>query len=228
MKLIDSHIHLNCIDHPPELYKRIPSIIPGVRGKDLRTTLNTFPNSHISCGIHPMFIEESIPLDELSDQIKKVQPIAIGECGLDRRNSNLEQQLEYFEAQIQLSLDHQLPLIIHLVGHLDLFLKFLKEYHFKAYIHFFGLKQMPELLLTEEIYFGFCSRLPVDSKAFKLFRDIPVEKILIETDGDDEYPPEEQDLEKTYHLLANLKNIPVEELSEQISLNNQTFFKHTL
>lgn len=228
MGWIDSHIHLNCLPEIPELYKHIPSVVPGVRGKDLRSIQKQLPLTRICSGIHPLFIHESIPLNELRNLIERVKPVAIGECGLDRREKDINLQLEYFEHQILLAQELHLPLVIHLVGHLDLFLSLLKKYRFKAYIHFFGLKSVPTILLEEDIYFGFCSRLTPASKAYSLFKDLPIDKILIETDGDDEFPPEENELADTYQRLADLRSMSVEQLADQIQRNHQAFYQISL
>jgi len=74
---------------------------------------------YAAVGIHPSDIQtgwnkDLKKIEGLMQKHKKI--VAIGECGIDlyHHKHNLQQQKNLFKAQIELSLTHQLPLIIHM------------------------------------------------------------------------------------------------------------------
>ena len=72
-----------------------------------------------SVGIHPWELTEHNAgqlLDYLKQQLRKKQFVAVGEAGLDKLAvASMELQLTVFKAQVRLSEEYGLPLIIHCV-----------------------------------------------------------------------------------------------------------------
>ncbi len=66
-----------------------------------------------TAGVHPHEAKDG--LDGLSDLLGEPEVVAVGECGLDYHydHSPRDVQREVFAAQIRLSHDHRLPLVIH-------------------------------------------------------------------------------------------------------------------
>lgn len=59
-------------------------------------------------------------LDYLKQQLRKKQFVAVGEAGLDKLAvASMELQLTVFKAQVRLSEEYGLPLIIHCVKAMD-------------------------------------------------------------------------------------------------------------
>ncbi|VDI00835.1 Hypothetical predicted protein [Mytilus galloprovincialis] len=89
-----------------------------------RTELRKTPSVHFSFGIHPRTVNSSSPsnlhrhLTDLEYLVKSSRTVAIGECGLDTsdRNVNLSKQIEYLEKQLQLAVTNSLPVVIHCRG----------------------------------------------------------------------------------------------------------------
>ena len=72
-------------------------------------------NILFSCGIHPADTA-SFSLRELRETLARIPCSAIGECGLDAQLPiPAEQQEETFRAQILLSEELRLPMVIHCV-----------------------------------------------------------------------------------------------------------------
>ena len=72
---------------------------------------------HPAWGLHPMFLAEHRPghLDALRDWLERERPVAVGECGLDFFVEGLDPaaQRMYFERQLELAREFDLPVIVH-------------------------------------------------------------------------------------------------------------------
>lgn len=70
-----------------------------------------------SAGIHPSFDECDLSLQDIADLCEKRDIWAIGEIGLDRNNPAKTEMFRIFEEQLELAKLHQLPAVLHIVGH---------------------------------------------------------------------------------------------------------------
>ena len=72
-------------------------------------------NFYSSAGIHPSEVEDDYDINDLKDFILTHKVYAIGECGLDYhwKPYDKQKQKKVFEDQIKLSIELDLPLIIH-------------------------------------------------------------------------------------------------------------------
>ena len=106
MKLVDAHTH------------RLP------RDPGQTALVNLLPDSpsadsdedvFFSCGIHPRDLGR-FTSDELVETLCRIPCAAVGECGLDSSLTvSLEEQEKSFRAQIVLSEELNLPLVVHCV-----------------------------------------------------------------------------------------------------------------
>lgn len=201
MRLIDSHIHLNAEQYCDMLPALLQSardhsidawIIPGTTLEGISSQL-AVTTRYSSCfnafGIHPWFLEglqehwESI----LVENIEQHHPIAIGECGLDFSREGQDLQLKVFEAQVVLAEKYQLPLIIHSYKAVDSVLKILRKYpKSRGVFHGFnGSLQQLSQVLERGFYVGFGGAITYDraNRMRQLLKAMPLERLLIETDG---------------------------------------------
>lgn len=121
--IIDSHLHINSkvIANVKEEIKKINSNkdIESVIniGLDMESSRECVAISNIenkfytSIGIHPLYIENN-SFDDLYNLINK-KVVAIGEIGLDSKDTNYYKQKEYFVRQIFIANELKLPVIIH-------------------------------------------------------------------------------------------------------------------
>jgi TatD DNase family protein len=149
-------------------------------------------NMWSSVGLHPHDAKNGInaigSLKTLfNDEVYKI--VAIGECGLDYfyTNSPREQQIAVLEAQLQLALDHTLPLIFHVRDAFDDFWPILKNFSaIKGVLHSFtDTMSNLERGLSEGLYIGVngISTFTKDVSQQAVFDAIPLEKMLLETDA---------------------------------------------
>lgn len=103
---------------------------------------------YYSVGIHPWELTEHNAgqlLDYLKQQLRKKQFVAAGEAGLDKlAAASMELQLTVFKAQVRLSEEYGLPLIIHCVKAMDELLAVKKEFRPQQAWIWHGFRGKPE------------------------------------------------------------------------------------
>lgn len=170
--------------------------------------------------------------------------VALGECGLDfnRNYSTPEEQLNCFEAQLQLATELKKPLFLHQRDAHDAFIELIKRYRSQLgniVVHCFTGTEVEMLECIElDCHIGITGWL-CDKKRGEelrqLVRHIPADKLLIETDAPYLTPqnirpkPKSSRNEPAYlpwvlHKLAEVTEQPLEELAEQTLTNSQNFF----
>jgi TatD DNase family protein len=204
--MIDSHCHL---DHEP-LHENLNDVIK--RSKEVGitkllticTTIESFdrikniikkdPMIYGTFGIHPHETAESILIDKsyIIEQINQNERIiGIGETGLDffYNHSNKERQINSFKAHVEASIELNMPIIIHSRNAEDETYKILKSYKskkLKILMHCFtGSLNFANQLLELDAYFS-ASGIITFKNSLDLqdtFKNIPLEKLLIETDS---------------------------------------------
>ena len=150
-------------------------------------------NMFYTIGVHPHHANEINDdyLKKLKDVITTNNPHAIGETGLDffRNLSTYEQQIYVFEEQIKIAIDTNKPLFLHQRDSHDDFIKILRKYSSdisKAVVHCFtGTKRQLDDYLELDCYIGITGWICDEKRNIELrktIKNIPLEKLMIETD----------------------------------------------
>lgn len=146
-----------------------------------------------TAGIHPHNAKDcnENTINELRKLASNKEVVAIGECGLDfdRDFSPRDIQEYWFEEQIKLACELNLPLFLHDRESHSRFLEILSKYKGKfknAVVHCFT-GSAPELkkYLDMGLYIGFTGAI-CDNRwthLKELVKKIPIDKLMIETDG---------------------------------------------
>jgi TatD DNase family protein len=176
-------------------------------------------------GIHPWFLNEWNSHELiLSVQRFAVLPqvIALGEAGFDKlRGPSIELQRRIFEEQIILSENIRKPVIIHCVRAWDELLSVQKKLRPKMpwLIHGFrGNIELAQQLLSKGMYLSFWFEFVLRPESGKLLKNLPVDRIFLETDG------AEVDIREIYKKVATDLNLTVDTLKSLILKNFKTFF----
>ncbi len=144
---------------------------------------------YFSAGFHPENLEGAV-LEDIAI-IRRFanndKCIAIGEIGLDYHwmNSKKEIQKSFFEAQIALAKELDLPVIVHdREAHGDT-LELLKKTKPKGVLHSFsGSKEMAAEIIKLGMYIGLNGIVTFKNarKSLEVVRTIPLERLVLETD----------------------------------------------
>uniref|UniRef100_A5WGZ0 TatD-related deoxyribonuclease n=1 Tax=Psychrobacter sp. (strain PRwf-1) TaxID=349106 RepID=A5WGZ0_PSYWF len=98
------------------------------------------PKVYLASGLHPAYIFEhtEADLDCLAQFLQRHPHVAIGEIGLDtfsdelKTDESLKKQKRFFSAQLDLAVEHQLPVLLHIrKAHAEC-LALLKQHQYKA------------------------------------------------------------------------------------------------
>ena len=175
-------------------------------------------NMFFTIGVHPHHANEINDdyLKKLIDAVKKNNPHAVGETGLDffRNLSTYEEQIFAFEEQIKIAIDTNKPLFLHQRDSHDDFIKILRKYSSdinKAVVHCFtGTKQQLDDYLELDCYIGVTGWICDANRNVELrktIKNIPLERLMIETDC-------------PYLIPKDLPNKPKNNRNEPCNLNH--------
>jgi TatD DNase family protein len=195
-------------------------------------------------GIHPYDCNSDWQ-DKLSE-IKKLiknrsgkKIVGIGECGLDfyRKPYNEQIQNAAFKNQIELALEQNLPLVIHVRDAADEALKILEEFiknKPRGVLHCFS--QSPDFakqVLDWGFYIGIDGHItyPKNDALRETIKNVPLNRLLLETDAP--FLPPQQFRGKQNNpvyipliaqFIAGLRGIKLEELEQATTQNAQDLF----
>ncbi|MBC8126196.1 MAG: TatD family hydrolase [Gloeobacteraceae cyanobacterium ES-bin-144] len=169
-------------------------------------------------GIHPLWVETARDgwQSRLAILLEKHSQASIGECGLDQREESpsISIQLPVFIDQLRLAREMNRPLTIHCVkAWSPLFEAFAEQAPPKFLMHSFGGSiEIAHRLIPLGGYFSFSGHFlhPQKHAVIEVFRKLPLERILLETDAPDKPPPDEftsHPLPKNHNHPANLVTV---------------------
>jgi len=178
---------------------------------------------YFSVGIHPWYINATV--EEQINTLKQIAShpaiLAIGETGLDKIcEVDFDLQKEVFNAHISIAKAVKKPLIIHCVKAYNDVLQLLKETRTNVPILFHGFRGKPPLakeLTNTDYYLSFGRFFNEES-----LKETPFNRIFLETDD------KEIEIEQVYKLVAEVKEVSVEELIEVIKGNFEECFGRIL
>ena len=158
-------------------------------------------NYYITCGIHPCRATETLKLynNDISEIFKAIEEyiikykskiIAVGECGLDYdlvHYSIKEDQLKLFDKHFNLAEKYNLPVYLHSRNAGDDFYNILKENRNKfnkGIVHSFtGTNDELQKYLSLNMFIGLSGCSFKTKENLEVIKNIPVDKLLIETDA---------------------------------------------
>lgn len=179
-------------------------------------------NKFHSLGIHPWDAEKfSLSHEQLIQNVLDFPAcLAIGEIGLDSlKGPDMEIQKAAFIAQINISEEYQLPVIIHCVkawNELKTLKKSLNPTQ-KWIYHGFAQSAIVNEVVQQGLMISLGSALLNHPKNQLIVDSIPDDRLLIETDDSS------VEISEIYETIARLKKISLQELAALVADN----FKHT-
>ena len=251
--LIDTHAHLEEIEHLREVFKRAQGL--GVEaviavGQDAASnkrvlqicnTLEKEITVYPALGVHPGKVQECDQKSALTFIQENIGDlVAVGEIGLDfwykeaRKEERVrELQIEIFRKQLVFAKRFAKPVIVHSRGSWRECLDILKEE---------GIKQVnfhwysgPVDVLDEILECGYYISATPSAEYSKEHRSAilraPLERIFLETDSPVRFRPQEglynaepKDVVRTLRAVAQIKNLTEEEVARITESNARSFF----
>jgi len=145
-------------------------------------------------GLHPMLVADHEPrhLVELRKWIERERPCAVGECGLDYYVEGLDRQEQqrYFDGQLELARDFDLPVIVHARRAVDAVIASLRRIGgLRGVVHSFsGSGEQARQLWKLGFLLGLGGPVTYEraNRLRRLAASMPVEYLLLETDAPDQ------------------------------------------
>lgn len=247
MRLVDAHCHF---DFPAfqgareTIWARARDagvtglVIPGVRRSDWPRVRRVAAESEhwwYCLGIHPWFVGEhgQDDLEALEAALRQAdsQCVGLGECGLDRLHGELDRQMPWFEAQVDLADSLDLPLVIHSVRTHDEVVAVLRRKRpaVPVLVHAFaGSYEQGKALVDLGCFLGIGGVITHDRarKTRAAVARLPCEQLVLETDAPDMAPAgigkgdnEPANLRKVLTALARLKEQDEEVVAARLLRN---------
>src|SRR5437763_1650190 len=203
------------------------------------------PGLFCTAGVHPHHAKDcdATTIESLRAIAAHPKVVAIGECGLDfnRNYSPHPDQEKWFTAQIELALSLSRPLFLHSRDAHPRFAEILKSFKVKnAVAHCFtGQKEELRAYLDLDLFIGITGWICDERRGrhlLELVRDIPRERLLLETDSpyltprDLKPQPKARRNEPAFlpHIartVARALGRPVEEVAAETTRNARTLFR---
>ena len=248
MTFVDIHSHMDFKDFDEDRIsilnemkeKRIITLTNTLNPKNYEETKILFKNYKnivkVCPGLYPQDAEKITDKDfeDYLKQIKKEDPIAIGEVGLDKKwteNENLFQiQTRRFEKLIELAIELDKAIIIHTRKAekevLDIIRKYKEKYpkYCKYVLHcFVGKKKLIKEIKELKLY---CSvpMLVLNTQSFRiLVEELAITQLLVETDSPFLNPEKTRNsplnVPKIYSEIAQIKGYDSKEIENIIYRN---------
>ena len=206
MRLIDSHSHIDAEEFAPDRAEVIErarlagvtrQLVPAITAASwpaLRDICATMPGLHPAYGLHPMFLSQHEPehLQHLETWLAAERPVAVGECGLDFFIEGLDpqQQRFYFQRQLELAREFDLPLILHARRALAEVIAALRGIGgLRGVVHSFsGSAEQARELFKLGFHIGIGGPLTYEraTRLRGILANMPIEFLLLETDSPDQ------------------------------------------
>lgn len=204
--IIDSHCHIDFEafdDDRSQVIQRANQagvkkiIVPGVINETwdkIISCCNEFTGLYPCYGLHPYFINKHQPqhLINLKNYLNKHKPVAVGECGLDffLKNLDINQQIFYFEQQLDIALEFNLPVVVHARKSTEAVIKAIKKRPgLRGMIHSYsGSYEQALQLIKLGFYLSFGGPVTHEksTRLRKILQKLPLDSVLIETDAPDQ------------------------------------------
>jgi len=251
VRLTDSHCHLDAPGFDGDRAAVIArakaagvatQVVPAITATSwpkLREVCAADASLHPAYGLHPMFLSEHRPghLPELRTWLERERPCAIGECGLDFFIEGLDAdaQRHYFDGQLRLAREFDLPLIVHARRAVDQVIHALRRTGgLRGVVHSFsGSPQQARQLWDLGFLIGLGGPLtyPRANRLRTLAATMPLDYLLLETDAPDQPDAgirgqrnEPARLADILATVAELRGQAPEEIAAQTTANARRLF----
>lgn len=265
MRFYDAHNHLQDDRWADTLVERLASsrragvermVVNGTHESDwdaVARAADDFPDAIIpSFGLHPWFVPERSPawLSTLCSFIERYPGAGVGEIGLDRWKEGLpeKEQEEVFLQQLRVAAERDRPVSIHCLQAWGRLVELLESEPLPTHgflLHSYGgSAELVTRLARCGAYFSFPGAFAREKKARQrdAFRQVPRDRLLVETDAPDQLPPRHlqtvkvedaegrplnhpANLPAIYEGLAELLEVPLEQLVQQVEQNFRRLFE---
>ena len=216
MKIIDAHSHIDYITHnfQNDVVGTVCCTTKESEWAKFLEMMKKDKNIYGAFGVHPWFVDSVQEGFEkrLENLLKTNRGYMVGEIGLDKYKPDIDKQLDIFQKQLDIAIRLHRTVFLHCVGTWDKIFHVLKQYKQSELpiivVHDFNANKdiLTKLLKYKNVFFSLGKNVVYDR--FCRIDEIPLNRILVETDGD--------------------KNVVLGNLVDKISKNKSDIYNNTL
>jgi TatD DNase family protein len=250
--LVDTHAHIHMDEFRDDLDEVLAKAVEAdvqriitvgtdeVDSGQALAVARAYQHIYATAGLHPHEADRGYEALEEVQLLVELDPdniVGIGECGLDyhREGYDKDEQDRALRFQIELALDNDLPLVFHVRDAFPDFFRILDDYEgVRGVVHCFtaGVDEMAEAV-ERGLYVALNGIMTFtkDDKQLEAARELPLERLLLETDCPFLTPApkrgqrnEPANVALTAKFLAELREESLEELSDASSQNALKLF----
>ena len=249
--LVDSHSHFDAAEfdrdrravHARALAAGVArQIVPAVDAAGwpkLKQVCVDHAGLYPAYGLHPMYLEAHRPehLSHLRDWMIRERPVAVGECGLDFFVEGLDERAQhmYFDGQLQLAREFDLPVIAHARRAVEAVIAALRRVGgLRGVVHSFsGSAEQAAQLHRLGFLLGIGSPVTFDRarRLRRIVASMPLDQLLLETDAPDQPDAnhrgqrnEPARLTMVLDVVAELRGMPPAEVAAATTANAEQLF----
>ncbi|MFB6200193.1 MAG: TatD family hydrolase, partial [Candidatus Nanohaloarchaea archaeon] len=242
---VDSHCHLyfdRFNDDREEVIKRAQDKLEYVvnAGSNTKTNKqvlklkNRYPEFiKANLGLHPTQTDSFNEIEKIKQQIRREQPAAVGEIGLDHYHVKDEEkqreQEKAFRELLQLAEELEKPIVVHSRQAERRAFEIIREFNVpEVMLHCFnGSIELAEEAVKENMKIGVTTQVLDSKHVQKLVENLSVEELLLETDSPFLYPDgrnEPVKVVESAEKIAELKNVEKQRVVEATTRNSRRIF----
>ena len=250
-RLVDTHCHLDDGEFDADrgaVLQRARErgvgaiVVPAIEAAfwpRLRATCRSAPGLHAAYGLHPLCLaaHREPHLAQLREWIERERPVAVGECGLDYFVEGLDRdaQSHWFDAQLRIARDFDLPVIVHARRAVDAVIGAIRRIGgLRGVVHSFaGSPQQAGQLERLGFLLGLGGPVtyPRANRLRRLAASVPLEQLLLETDGPDQPDADHRGqrnepgfLPGVAAVIAELRDATPDDVAAATTLNARRLF----
>lgn len=252
LELTDSHAHIDDASFASDreaMFQRAQAagirhiVVPAIDQASwarIASLCADHPQALPAYGLHPIYLDQHRPqhLDELAAWLKTHRAVAVGEIGLDYFLPELdgERQRDYFQKQLQLAREVDLPVIVHARRAMDEVTSTMRRIGgLRGVVHSFsGSLQQAERLWELGFYLGIGGPVtyPRANRLRSMVANMPIERLLLETDAPDQPGAchrgernEPSNILEVLNVIAELRGESPEVIAAATTRNARTLFQ---
>jgi TatD DNase family protein len=249
--LVDTHCHLDV----PEFDADRDAVVARARAAGITRQIvpaieaATWPGLRDACarddglfpayGLHPLLIDKhrESHLRDLREWIERERPVAIGECGLDFYIEGLDHdtQAGFFDAQLALARDFDLPLIVHARRAVDAVMAAIKRVgKLRGVVHSYaGSEEQARQLADLGFLVGIGGPVTYDraNRVRRVAAHVPLDTLLLETDAPDQPDSahrgqrnEPARMRRVLEVIAELRSVDPDVIAQATTRNAERLF----
>ncbi len=184
-------------------------------------------------GLHPTYTDDFDQLEEVKEQIREEDPVAVGEIGMDyhhvKEEEGRERQEEVFRELLELAEELDKPVVVHTRDAEKRAVEILEEYDLPdIMLHCFnGTPELAERAVENGMTVGISAQVLYSTRVQNIVEKLPVENLLLETDSPFLYRGERNEpvnVLESLEKISEIKDAEEEKIVEATTGNARRIF----